>query len=89
MAALPKFASFWLVSTVGTICLTPFTLLLEERSEAGLAANAEEAANATLNTATVFTSFIIHSKIKIYKINEFSQEESESNLQIRPLGKVR
>ena len=89
MAALPKFTSFRLVSTVGTICLTPFTLLFEERPEAGLAANAEEAANATLNTATVFTSFIIHSKIKIYKINELSQEESESNLQIRPLGKVR
>ena len=52
-------------------------------------ANTEEAANATLNTATVFTSFIIHSKIKFYKINELSQEESESNLQIRPLGKVR
>lgn len=88
MAALPKFASFWLVSTVGTICLTPFTLF-KEKPEAGLAANAEEAANATLNTATVFTSFIIHSKIKIYKINELSQEESESNLQIYPLGKVR
>lgn len=52
-------------------------------------ANTEEAANATLNTATVFTSSIIHSKIKIYKINELSQEESESNLQICPLGKVR
>ena len=38
------------------ICLTPFTLF-KEKPEAGLAANAEEAANATLNTATVFTSF--------------------------------
>ena len=52
-------------------------------------ANTEEAANATLNTATVFTSSIIHSKIKIYKINKLSQEEPGLILQIRPLGKVK